>query len=86
MQWTQYYWQRLVNLKKKAQHESCKLSFIWGKMRVAARDTAPQIAKKLFQTGRGKDQYIKDFEEGVIHVTKDIFFQKVSDRAHMGSH
>ena len=55
-------------------------------MRVAARDTAPQIAKKLFQRGRGKDQCIKDFEEGVIHATKDIFFQKVSDRAHMGSH
>ena len=30
--------------KKDAQLESCKLSFIWGKMRTAARETAPQIA------------------------------------------
>ena len=30
--------------KKKAQPESCKLSFIWGKMRTAARETAFQIA------------------------------------------
>ena len=89
MQWTQYYWQRLVNLKKKKKkkaHESCKLSFIWGKMRAAARDTAPQIAEKLLQKGREKDKYIRDFDEGGIHATKDIFFQKVSDRAHMGSH
>ena len=86
MQWTQYYWQRLVNLKKKAQCESCKLSFIWGKMRTAAQDTAPQIAEKLLQKGREKDQYIRDFDEGGIHATKDIFFQKVSDRADMGPH
>ena len=32
----------IVNLKN-AQHESCKLSFIWGKMRTAAWETAPQI-------------------------------------------
>ena len=30
--------------KKKAQCESCKLSFIWGNMRTAARETAPQPA------------------------------------------
>jgi len=33
----------LLNLKN-AQHEICKLSFIWGKMRAAAWETAPQIA------------------------------------------
>ena len=27
--------------EKRAQHESCKLSFIWGKMRTEARETAP---------------------------------------------
>ena len=31
-------------LQKNAQCESCELSFIWGKMRTAARETAPQIA------------------------------------------
>ena len=30
--------------KKDVQLESCKLSFIWGKMRTAAREAAPQIA------------------------------------------
>ena len=29
---------------KNVQHESCKLSFTWGKMRSAAQETAPQIA------------------------------------------
>ena len=33
-------------IKKNAQHESCKLSFIWGKMKTAAWETAPQIALK----------------------------------------
>ena len=30
--------------KKDAQCESCELSFIWGKMKTAAQETAPQIA------------------------------------------
>ena len=29
-------------LLKDAQHESCELSFTWGKMRTAAWETAPQ--------------------------------------------
>ena len=33
-----------VSIKKDAQLESCKLSFIWGKMRTAAREAASQIA------------------------------------------
>ena len=32
--------------KKKVQHESCALSFIWGKMRTAAQETAFQIAPR----------------------------------------
>ena len=47
-------------------------------MRSAAREITPQIAEKLLQKGREKDQYIRDFDEGGIHATKDIFFQKVS--------
>ena len=31
-------------LKRNAQHESCELSFIWGKMRTTARETETQIA------------------------------------------
>ena len=60
--------------------------FVGGKMRSAAREITPQIAEKLLQKGREKDQYIRDFDEGGIHATKDIFFQKVSDRADMGPH
>ena len=31
-------------MKKNAQCESCELSFIWGKMRTVAQETASQIA------------------------------------------
>ena len=34
----------LVSTKKDAQLESFELSFIWGKMRTAAQEAAPQIA------------------------------------------
>ena len=33
-----------VSTKKDAQFESCELSLIWGKMRTAGRETAPEIA------------------------------------------
>ena len=32
-----------MSTRKHAQIESCKLSFIWGKMRTAAWETAPQL-------------------------------------------
>ena len=35
--------------------------FIQGNMRTAARETAPQIALRLFQRHKGKRQYICDF-------------------------
>ena len=34
------------DFKKNAQHERCELSFIWGKMRTAAQETAPQTAQR----------------------------------------
>ena len=51
----------LINLlltKKDVQLENCELSFIWGKMRTAAWETAPQRAERLLQRDRGKGQYI----------------------------
>ena len=33
-----------MSAKKDVQHESCGLSSIWGKMRTAAREAAPQVA------------------------------------------
>ena len=47
-------------------------------MRSAARETAPQILEKFLQRGRGDGQYICEFGEGRIYVTRHIFFQKVS--------
>ena len=45
-------------LLKNVQHESCELSFTWGKMRTAAWETAPQIAlrncpKEAGEAGKG---------------------------------
>ena len=45
------HWKRLmlaghVSTKKRAQHKSCELNFIWNKMRTAAWETAPQIAPR----------------------------------------
>ena len=34
--------------KKKAQHESCELSFIWGKMRTIVWETEFQIALRYY--------------------------------------
>ena len=45
----------IVNFKKSAQCESCELSFIWGKMRTAAQETASQIAlRNYLKEARGK--------------------------------
>ena len=50
-------------LKKNAQCESCKLSFVWGKMRIVARETVPQIAlrnctKEVGEGGVGREDSI----------------------------
>ena len=36
----------MANLKNKPQHENGKLSFIWGKMKTIAQDTASQTAPR----------------------------------------
>ena len=46
--------------KKDAQLESCKLSFIWGKMRTAAQKAASQIAlTDCSKVAVGEGQYIR---------------------------
>ena len=71
----------VVNLRK-CKSESCELSFIWGKMRAAAWETAPQIALRRrskeagVEVGVVKDQYMSDFGEGGIHTVKHIFFPR----------
>ena len=68
--------QKLVNLKKKkAQCESCKLSFIGGNMRTAAQETALQIAPRdCSKEVVGKGSYICDFDKEGAHAIKHIFF------------
>ena len=48
------YYTSQVSTEKDAQLESCKLSFIWGKMRTAAQEAASQIASTV-----GEGQYIR---------------------------
>ena len=40
--------------KKDVQLESCELSFIWGKMRTAAWEAAPDSSERLLQRGSGR--------------------------------
>ena len=49
----------VVLTKKDAQHESCKLSFIWGKMRTAAWKRVLQTAlRNCSKEVLGQGQYI----------------------------
>ena len=59
--------------KEDAQRKSCKLSFIWGKMRPATQETAPQIALRY----QGKDS-IYNFGEGGVHAIKLLFCKRFS--------
>ena len=62
---------------KKMHNMSCKLIFIWGKIRTAAQETAPQKALRNFsqETG-GKCQYISDFGDGGVYAIKHIFCKR----------
>ena len=71
-----------ADLKKKkscGQRENCKLSFIWGKTGIAARETAPHLdsSEKLLQRSRWQGKYTCDLDEGGIQAIKHVFFQKV---------
>ena len=47
-------------LKKDVQLESCELSFIWGKMRTAAWETASQVAlRECSKVAVGESRYIR---------------------------
>ena len=53
-------WFRGVSTKKGEQLESCELRFIWGKMRTAAQEAAPQIALiACSEEAVGEGQYIR---------------------------
>ena len=53
-------WRRQVSTEKDAQLESGRLSFIWGKMRTAALETALQISlRDCSKEAVGEGQYIR---------------------------
>ena len=58
-------------LKKIAQCESCRLSFIRGEMRTSAWETATE---KLLKEIAGEGQYIYGLDEGGVHTIKRFFF------------
>ena len=50
----------ILSIKKDVQLESCELSFIWSKMRTAARKAASQIAlRDCSKVAVGESQYIR---------------------------
>ena len=60
---------------KNVQYETCKLSFIRGKMRTAAWETAPQIALRDCSEGAaGKNQYRCDSGEERVHAIRHVVF------------
>ena len=64
-----------VDWKKKVQRESCELSFIWGKVRTIAWETAFQITlRNCSKEVSGGGQDICDSGEGGVHAVKCILF------------
>ena len=64
-------------LTEKMSFQSCELSFIWGKMRTAAQETAPQIAlRDWFKEVVGESQQ-KDFGEGGVQCNQALTLKKL---------
>ena len=65
---------------KDAQHDSCELSFIWGKTRTAAWETAPQIAlRDCSKEVGGKINTIYNIlEKGQFIAIKHLLYKRFS--------
>ena len=68
----------LCRLKKDVQHESFELSFIWGKMRTAAWEIAPQIALRNCAKEVVGKVSICDFGEGGVQTIKHLSYKRFS--------
>ena len=64
-------------LKKDVQLESCELSFIWGKMRTAAQEAAPQRALKLLQSSSGGKSIYKVLVKREFSTMKYSFYKRI---------
>ena len=69
----------MLSTKENAQRERCELSFIWGKMRTAARETASQIAlRNCSKEAGGKVSIHVILVKGEYMRSSTYFLQKVS--------
>ena len=65
--------------KKNTQYESCKLSFIWGKMKAIALETAFQLAlRNCSKEAGGKVSIYVILVKGEYMQSGTYFLQKVS--------
>ena len=70
---------RVVSTKKDAQCESCELSFIWGKMRTATRETAPQIILRNCSkevVGEDQESRYKILVKAKFSAIKRLFYKR----------
>ena len=65
-------------LLKNAQHESCKLSFIWGNMRTEVWETGSQIALRSCSKEVGKDSIYVILVKGQYMQSSTFIFQQMS--------
>ena len=66
-----------MSTKKDAQLERCKLSFIWGKMRTAAREAASQIAlRDCSKAASGGKSIYKVLVKGEFNTMKHSFYKR----------
>ena len=69
----------VVLTKKDAQCESCELSFIWGKMRTATRETAPQIILRNCSkevVGEDQESRYKILVKAKFSAIKRLFYKR----------
>ena len=64
--------------KQDVQLESCELSFIWGKMRTAAWETAPQTALRNRAEEAVGEVNGYDVGEGEFSVIRSLFHKRFS--------
>ena len=65
-------------MKKIVQYESCELSFIWGKMRTIARETAFQIALRNCSKEVGERSGFYMILVKGVRAVKHTFWQRLT--------
>ena len=63
-------------LLKNVQHESCELSFTWGKIWTAACEAVSQIGLRLLQNGSGETSIYEVLVKGEFNTMKHSFYKR----------